>query len=300
MMRGPTGSSPRPRLRKAVAALEDVQFRWLFASNVAFFFAMNGQMIVRSWLTYELTDSKLALGAVSLAVALGMFLISPFGGVIADRLERRRVIVVGQAVLVLNEIVILGLLIADLLVFWHLLAAAAVMGCVFPFIMPARQAIVVNIVGKRGLVNAMALSMGAMNASRVVAPALAGFLIGPIGIVGAYIVGVVIYVVGLLCMLRIRRSPPPLRAEPTSILHDLIEGFRFIAHSRLVLVLLIFGLVPMFLAMPFQTLLVVFAKDIWNVGSTGFGWLQAAAGVGGMVGSIYLRCSERRASSCSA
>src|SRR5690349_24100832 len=83
--------------RASIVSLEHRQFRWIFWSNLAFFFAMNGQMLVRSKLTYDLTDSAVALGLVNLAVSLPMLIISPFGGVVADRFERKQLIIAGQA-----------------------------------------------------------------------------------------------------------------------------------------------------------------------------------------------------------
>ena len=162
---------------------------------------MSGQGIVRAWLAFELTGSELALGLVSFTVAVPMLLIAPIGGVMSDRLERRNVIAAGQALVLVSELGVLALLATGNLAFWHLLVAAGVMGCVFPFIMPARQALVVNIVGKRGLPNAMALSMAGVNVTRVAGPALAGFLIGPLGSSGTYTVGVALYGVALLTML---------------------------------------------------------------------------------------------------
>ena len=274
--------------RDTLSALRNPQFRWLFSSNIAFFMAMSAQMLVRGWLAWELTDSELALGSVSFAVAVPMLVIAPFGGVISDRVERRNLIVAGQATLIAGELGVLTLLIMGLLEFWHLLVLAALMGCAFPFIMPARQAIVVNVVGKEGLANAMAIGMAGMNTTRVLGPALAGYLLWLVGVEGAYAVSVGLYVVALLCMLGVHRSPPHPQARDQSILKSLGEGGRFIVNQRLVLVLLFFGLVPMFLAMPFQTLLVVFADEIWQVGARGLGWLSAIAGVGGVVGSMYV------------
>jgi MFS family permease len=140
-----------------------MQCRWMYASNIAFFFAMNGQFVVRSYLAFKLTGSAFSLGLVNLAVAIPMLFISPFGGVVADRVEKKRLIMTGQALLLANELVVLVLLLAGLLEFWHLLLVVFAMGCLFPFIMPARQAIVANIVGRQGLGNAMALQMGGMN-----------------------------------------------------------------------------------------------------------------------------------------
>ncbi len=296
-MRAPGWSSEPGGRPDPLASLRLGQFRWLFGSNMAFFQAMSGQMLVRGWLAWELTDSELALGSVSFAVAVPMLVIAPFGGAISDRIERRNLIVAGQATLILGELSILALLVTGLLQFWHLLVLATLMGCAFPFIMPARQAIVVSVVGKEGLPNAMALNMAGMNATRVLGPGMAGYLLWILGIEGAYAVSVGLYAIALLCMLAVDRSPPSAGARDLSILGAMAEGGRYILDHRLVLVLLFFGLVPMFLAMPFQTLLVVFADDIWHVGARGLGWLSATAGVGGVIGSVYVAwnsASERR------
>lgn len=271
-----------------MSSLRHPQFRWLFSSNMAFFMAMNAQMLVRGWLAWELTNSELALGSVSFAVAVPMMVIAPFGGAISDRVERRNLIVAGQATLICGEAAILTLLATGLLQFWHLLVLATLMGCAFPFIMPARQAIVVTVVGKDGLANAMALNMAGMNSTRVLGPAMAGYLLYLLGIERTYAVSVGLYAVALLCMLAVHHSPPHAQARDLSILGAMAEGGRYILDHRLVLLLLFFGLVPMFLAMPFQTLLVVFADDIWHVGARGLGWLSATAGVGGVVGSMWV------------
>lgn len=280
--------APRPGFRAALAALENTQFRWLFASNIAFFLSMQGQMLVRSMIAYELTGSPLALGMINFAVAIPMMLVSPFGGVIADRLERRRIVITGQGALIASEVTILSLLATGNLELWHLIATAALMGSIFPFTMPARQALVVNVIGKTRLQNAMALSMGGMNATRIIGPAAAGLLVPVVGLTGAFAVGVVLYGVALSCMLGVRPQPPARRLEQASILSDLGEGAGYVRAHRLVFVLLFFGILPMFLAMPFQTLLVVFTEDVWSVGAQGLGVLHAAGGVGGLIGSTYL------------
>jgi len=270
------------------ASLKHQQFRWLYASNIAFFFAMNGQFVVRSYLAFKLTDSELALGLINLAVAIPMLVISPFGGVIADRMEKRRLIIGGQSVLVLSELAILALLLTDRLEFWHMMAVVFLMGGIFPFIMPARQAIVVSIVGRQGLANAMALQMGGMNAARVVGPVMAGFIISILNVEAVYIVAVVIYSVALLAMTRVSQSPPVEGAGSKPVLQDLVAGMRYVAKDPPVRILMMLSIVPMLLAMPFQSLLVVFAEDVWDTGSRGLGFLQAFAGIGGIMGSFYV------------
>lgn len=270
------------------ASLRNQQFRWLYISNTAFFFAMMGQFVVRSYLAYDMTGSALALGLVNFAVAIPMLVISPFGGVIADRLERRNLIIAGQLVLVSNEGVVLALLVTGALEFWHLLVVTFIIGSVFPFIMPARQAIVVNIVGKHGLTNAIALQMGGMNASRVIAPAMAGFLIWLLNINWTYFVAIALYGVALGSMLRVNRMHAAPDVHRKSMLSDIAYGVRYVRDDPPVRSLLLLGIVPTLLAMPFQSLLAVFAEDVWDVGSLGLGLLNAAAGLGGVAGSFYV------------
>ena len=279
--------APARGLRAAVSALENREYRWLFASNMLFFLAMGGQGIVRAWIAFELTDSELALGIVSFTVAVPMLLVAPVGGALSDRFERRNMIAFGQAFVVASELVMLTLLLTDSLQFWHLVTAAFGMGCVFPFIMPARQALVANIVGRRALPNAMALGMAGMNLTRVLGPALAGFLIGPLGAKGTYMVGVALYALALAATLFVKRHPLEQRST-VPILTNIVEGARYVGQNRLVLILIFFGLVPMFLAMPFQSLMVVFAEKVWHVGPVGLGLLSAAAGIGGVAGSFYV------------
>jgi MFS family permease len=275
--------------RTGTTALRHWQFRWVLLSNASFFFAMNGQFVVRSYLAFKLTDSALALGLVNLAVSIPMLVISPFGGVIADRVEKKRLIMGGQLALLLNELVVLTLLMTGLLAFWHLLVVAFIMGCVFPFSMPARQAAVVNIVGRQDLANAMALNMGAMNTSRVVGPVTAGLVIALVGMRWMYLVAVIMYLTAFLTMSRIEKQPPAEGAGKNSVLGDLAEGFRYVRNDPPVRILLLLSMVPILLAMPFQALLVVFAEDVWHVsGGEGLGLLQAAAGLGGICGSVIV------------
>jgi MFS family permease len=270
------------------APLSNPSFRWLFASNLAFFFAMGSQTVVRAWLAFDLTGSEFALGMTMLAAAVPMFFMAPIGGVVADRWERRNLIMAGQATGFASQAVILILILTDTLVFWHLIASAVVMGSIFPFIMPARQAIVVNVVGREGLPSALGLSMAGMNATRIVGPAAGGLLISVGGVGTAYSLGVALFGVSFLFMLLVERSRPLSREVPQTMTRGIQEGFRYMIDHRMILVLMGFGLIPMFLTMPFQNLMVVFSEKVWNTGAIGLGILSAAGGLGGMVGSFWV------------
>jgi predicted MFS family arabinose efflux permease len=289
-MHGETPTAPVTAATPLAASpLDNPQFRWLLASNLSFFLALHGQGVVRAWLAYELTGSKLALGQIAAAVALPMLLIAPLGGVIADRVERRRLILFGQAAVFTVELALLLLLWSGRLAFWHLLCGTFVIGVSFPMSMPARQAIVAQLVARERLTSAMAIGSGVFNASRVLGPLLSGVLIDVVRVRGAYTVGTALYLLAMLTLLGVSRSRAerkPGRSAPLA--HDMAEGVRYLASQRLVLVLLGFGLVPMLLAMPVQQLMVVFAQEVFHVGSSGFGVLQAVAGVGGVAGAIWV------------
>jgi MFS family permease len=268
--------------------LRDGVYRWLFASNTAFFLAMQSQALVRGFLAFRLTGSEFALGGVSFAVAVPMLVVSPLGGVLADRVDRQRLILAAQTLVLLSESTVLSLYATGRLEFWHLLASALVMGCVFPLIMPARQAIVANLVGRERLASAIALNMTGINTARVVGPALGGVLIVGDDVSLAYAVGIAVYGAALLCMLKVGAARPQEGARDLPPWSNLVQGFDYLAANRLVLLLLLFGLVPMFLALPFQHLLPAFAARVWGVGSNGLGALSAMVGLGGVVGSLFV------------
>lgn len=265
-----------------------VPYRWLLTSNVAFYLAMQSQALVRGFLAFQLTGSEFALGGVAFAVAAPMLLVSPIGGVLADRVDRRRVIMAAQVLVLVAESTVLALYVSGRLAYWHLIVAGLLIGSVFPLMMPARQAIVANLVGREGLASAVALNVTGMNTSRVVGPALGGLLIVGNDVRIAYAVGIATYAAALLCMFKIAPARPPEAARARSLWSNLVAGFAYLARNRLILLLLLFGLLPMFLAMPFQQLLPAFAEKVWNVGSNGLGLLSAVVGLGGVAGSLLV------------
>jgi MFS family permease len=284
------GAMPAVGWRGALASLENRQFRWLWSGNVAFFFAMQSMsMVLRTSLTYTLTNGDpLKIGWVTFTVAIPMVVLAPVGGVFADRIDRRRLIMTCQAILLTSESVTCLLFALDALQFWHLIALGAVIGTMFALMMPARQAIVVNVVGRAQLGNAMALNMTGMNVTRVVGPAAAGVAMSAVGIVPTYTIGLGLYALALFAMTRLEPALPPPGAGRPPVLRSIVEGFHYLGGNRMVLLLIIFGAGPMLLMMPFQPLLVVFANDVWHVGYAGLGSLNAAAGIGGMAGAFLV------------
>lgn len=246
-------------------------------------------MLTRTILAWDLTGSAQSLAYINLIVAGPMIFASMIGGAITDRVERRQLVIIGQCLITANEMFILGLLLLGKLEFWHLLCTAFVAGCAFPFIMPARMAITVNVVGPDRIQSAMAISSGAMNLSRVAGPALAGLIIAQYSVVAAYAISTLLYGAAIICMLFVKRNTavqPEGGKKP--LLADIAYGFQYIKRNNPVMVCLFFGLVPMFLAMPFQNLLVMLVEQSWQTGERGLGILMGAGGVGGVLGSIWI------------
>jgi MFS transporter, DHA1 family, staphyloferrin A biosynthesis exporter len=250
---------------------------------------MQGQMLTRTIIAWDLTGQATSLAYINLVVALPMIVASVVGGAITDRVERRQLVIIGQCLIAANEIFILSLLLTDRLEFWHLLCTAFVAGCAFPFIMPARMAITVNAVGPQRLQSAMAFGAGAMNLSRVIGPAIMGVIIAQYSVTAAYFLSVTLYSCAILCMFGVKRSRSSDADSVTKpLMQDITQGFSYIRTNRPVLICLLFGLIPMFIAMPFQNLLVMLAEQAWQVGESGVGTLMAVGGIGGVLGAVWI------------
>ena len=275
--------------QSAIEVFSLPQFRWLFLGNFAFFFSMQGQMLTRSLLAWELTGEATALAYINLVVAIPLVIASLFGGAITDRVERRSLIIFGQSFIVANELFILVLLITGRLEFWHMLCTAFIAGCAFPFIMPARMAITMKVVGPLRLQRAMAYQAGSMNLNRILGPAAMGVIIAQYDFGAAYLLSITLYLCAIAFMLGIEKNYSNEKiTEKKPLLADIGYGFKYILEHRPVLICLLFGLVPMFLVMPFQNILVVLAEEAWQAEETGMGILMATMGLGGMLGAVWI------------
>jgi MFS family permease len=299
-MRGPTQADtqlpagiPASGWRATFASLSIPQYALYFSGMVAFFFGMNMMIVLRGYLVYDITNSELALAMIMLSVALPMLVMAPIGGVIADRVDKRALMIWAQIAVTVLNLVNTVLIIAGVIEFWHLLVLSTLSGMAFSFNMPARQAAVPTLVPRELLMNGMSLATSAMNATRILAPAVGGLLIAPIGVGGGFAVLTGMYALAVVFSFGLPKMPAEKRDAKVTFFSDFRGGFSFIRGNRLVLGLLLLGTVPMIFSMPYQTLLPVFAEDVWHVGSTGLGVLQAMSGVGGLIGGLLVANMDR-------
>lgn len=282
-------ASSHGRLGHTFSSLSERDFAWYFAGNVAFFMAMQMNFVLRGYLAFELTDAASALGYISLTVALPMLFVAPIGGVISDWFNKRTLLIIGQIVITGVNVWITVLIFMDAIAFWHLLVAAVGTGAVISVVMPARQAIVPQLVPQHKLMNAISLQMSGQNLTRIVGPALGAVLIAPFGVGFSYAVTVALFVVGVASMIplpSVGMVSTHSSDTPHNFFDDLSQGFRFVAGSPLFRLLLITALTLPLFAFPVQQVLPVFASDVFEWGPLGLGILAAAGGVGGLIGTL--------------
>lgn len=271
-------------------ALKNIPYRWLLASNAAFFLVLHGQMLTRSVLAWQLTADEMAIAWINLAFAIPMIAIAFPGGVLGDRLNRIALTKFCQIFLFLNELVIFSLLFMGILELWHLVLSCVFAGFLFPVVLPTRTAIVFNLVGNESLGSATALNMTTLNVSRVIGPALMGWLIADYGMTVTYFVASALFFLGWAFLLPIHQSNAPVHARPedSSVIKDIAEGIRYVRDNKPILLALIFGMLPMTLSIPMHSILVLFTETIWHVGERGLGLAMSIAGMGGTLGAILI------------
>ena len=275
--------------RRTFSALENPHYRMLWIGMLFSFMSMQMHLIARGLLAFRLEGTAASLGYVTIAWGIPLLFFSLFGGVVADRAEKRDMLIWSQATLGATVLVIAVLVHADVIDLWHLIAVGVVQGTVFAFNIPSRQALIPQLVGERDLLNAIALNSAAMNITRILGPALAGGMIALpfFGFRGAYYLMAFFYLIVILTLLRIPRTGPALR-EKGSMLSQIAGGLRYIRGSRVLLALLALAFVPIVLGAPYFVLLPVFAEDVFDVGAAGLGVMGVAAGVGAVAGSLAI------------
>ena len=273
-------------------ALHYREFRLIWLGQCGTGMATWMDQVARGWLMYQLTDSALQLGLVRLIQAVPFLLMSPIAGIFADRYDRKTQLIVAQVVDGLLYLVLGALIFAGLVAPWHVYATALGTAIVQTFQQPARQSLVSDSVPLGHLTNAIGLNSIAFNVSRSLGPALAGGLIAGWGTGAAYIAQSGLYAAATGWTLRLQsgthREEGTGRAHSRSFLGSNAEAWRFIAGSEIVRTGILVSMLASFLAMPFATLLPVFARDILEAGPSGQGFLLTAMGIGALVSAVLI------------
>jgi MFS family permease len=280
------------------ASLANRGFRWLWSGSLASSFAMNMQIVARGWLIYDLTRSPVDLAWVTMSFTLPQVLFSLWGGVLADRMDKRRVIAVAHGMSVIATLWFATIVITDRVVFWDFITFGVWSGTILALSMPARQAYAPELVGEKLIFNAMALNTASWNLSRTLGPTLAGILIALVAhgdTSSTFGVGIVFYIIAALYAVSVLsvlmvNQPGVVRArhDGQSAISDIAEGLRYVRRHPPVFGLIALSLMPFLFGMPINTLLPAFNHDVLLGGPDGLGYLLGSMGAGAIVGSLMM------------
>lgn len=283
--------------RDIYTALRVPDFRWLWIGSLASSFAMNMQIIARGWLVYDLTASAMDLAWVTLSFMLPQVVFSLWGGVAADRFRKKRIIVMAQALNCVATVLMAVIILAEKITFWDFIWFGVFNGTVLAMSMPARQAFVPELIPERLIFTAMALNTTSWNLSRILGPALAGFLIAWVAAGDTsshYGVGIVflmiaaLYFTSAVTMLLIEQNGNIKEPDDKSPLHDVVDGLKYVWANPPVFGLILLSIVPFLFGMPLNTLLPAFNEDVLGGGPDDLGLLMSSMGVGAILGSLML------------
>ncbi|MCI0796122.1 MAG: MFS transporter [Chloroflexi bacterium] len=277
---------PTAAWRQTFSSLSNHNFLFLWLGMLALMAGMQMQMLARSYLVFDLTGSAALLGIVNAGMAIPILGLSLFGGAFADRIDRKRIIQMGQAGSMVISLAVALIIISGNITWQFLFVASIVQGAMFSFMMPARQAIIPQLVGKEKLSNAMALNAAAMSSMTLIAPGIAGVLYAFAGPHNVYFVisalaGISFIFTSFIPKTGAGKSKGPMTKE-------IIAGLVYIRNSHMVLVLLVMGLATTLFAMPFRMLLPVFVVDVYHLGPESMGLLTAVMGGGSLVGALFI------------
>ena len=283
--------------RDIYSTLSVRNFRWLWIGSLSSSFAMNMQIIARGWLVYALTSSATDLAWVTLSFMLPSVVFSLYGGVLADRLPKRGVIIIAQSMNCVATLLMALIIFRGEVSFWDFIWFGFFNGSVLALSMPARQAFVPELIQEKLIFTAMALNTTGWNLSRIIGPAFAGLLIAfladgdktstyGVGIV--YLVVASLYFLSAVVMLAIDAQGNPQRTDNSDPISDIREGLLYVLERPNVFALIVLSIIPFLFGMPLNTFLPAFNEDILGGHADDLGYLISAMGMGAILGSLLM------------
>jgi MFS family permease len=269
-------------------ALRHPNYRFWFAGQSVSLIGTWMQMVAQQWVVYEMTGSKFLLGAVAFAGSLPIFFLMLPAGVLADRVPRRSILLYTQTASMILAFLLMFLLAAGWLEVWHVFVLAALLGVVTSVDAPARQAFTIEIIEERGdLPNAIALNATMFNLARVIGPAAAGLILAAWGAVWCFGVNGASFL-AVLAGLLLMRIPPAVKTADEEPIRQVRDGVRYAFGHPVILPLILITVITGVFAFSFSTLLPAFAVEVLHQGETALGLLNAAVGVGALLGSLFM------------
>ena len=277
-----------PTRRGPFRAFRNANYVRLWASNALMYTSRWMLMILLAWLTLEMTDAPWLVALVGFFSMIPTLVLGLLGGIMADRVNRYRLLVITQAVSVAAGMLMTLMLVSGAVQVWHGYSLAAITGICWALSFPARRAILYDLLGSAELTNAIALDTVGMNVSRMIGPALAGVLIGAIGVSAGFMVMVGTNALGLLLIGLLRVPPQQEIRQQQSVLRNLMEGFAYVKTDPIIMTVIWITLIINLLLFSYTTMVPILARDVLHVDPALMGALQAGEGLGALVGSMLI------------
>ena len=298
-MTGPATAAPGRRLPSGLQVFRHRNFRLFYFGQLVSLTGTWMQAVAQDWLVLQLTNSPVSLGLVAAAQFLPVMVLGLFGGLAADALPKRRALLGTQSAAMCLALVLGTLVVLGHVQVWQVMVMAFLLGIINAFDMPIRQSFVVEMVGRQDVGPAVALNSAAFNAARIVGPAIAGLLIGFIGLAPLFLLNALSYLLPITGYLRMDVSQliPVVRAHVDrtvgAVFGSLAEGLRYIRATPMVLLCIVMIGMVSAIALNFPVLGPLVARDILGGGAETYGFLMAAAGVGSLISALMLAFGGR-------
>ena len=285
---GRAGSRSRFGLSRTFAALQHRNYRLFFAGQLVSLIGTWMQNVAQAWLVYALTNSPFKLGVVSFCAGVPVLVFSLWAGVFADRMPKRRLLLLTQTCMMTLAFLLAADMFLGTIAWWHIAVLAFLLGTANAFDAPARQAFVVEMVGRKELTNAIALNSAMFNSARIIGPALAGVMLAAVGTAWCFVLNGLSFlaVIAGLALMKVR---PYVGAPSTeSPVRQMREGVSYIWHHPTVRPLIMLVAVSNLFSLGYLALLPAFAQDVLHAGTVGYGFMSTAIGVGALAGALII------------
>jgi predicted MFS family arabinose efflux permease len=269
-------------------ALNHADFRLFFTAQLISQVGTWMQSVAQSWFVLQLTDSPLLLGLIGTLQFAPMLLFSVVSGAIADRLNKRRLLVATQLALAGQAFTLAALVGTGHAQYWHVAVLAVLAGFANTVDNPARQSYVVEMVGRTAMANAVALNSAAFNGARIIGPALGGLVIARFGVLPAFVINGMSFLAMVVALARIKAEGHPVSERGTTMREEIVEGLRYALRSPDIRLILAVLLVVSLWVFNFSIYVPLLARTVLGEGAEGFGFLMAAVGVGAVAGALTL------------
>jgi MFS family permease len=271
-----------------VRSLKHRNFQLFFSGQMISLVGTWMDNIAEAWLVYRLTGSSLLLGTVAFAGQIPIFLLGPIGGLVADRFDRRSIVVATQVSSMILASILSFLTLTKRVTVGEVILLAVLMGVVNAFDVPARQSFLVEMVGREDLMNAIALNSSMFNSARVIGPSVAGILVASIGEGWCFFANAVSYIAVIAGLLMMRVPKSSFEKHDASPLEHIAEGFRFVRHTAPIRALLTLTALVSIVALPYSVLMPIFAARVLHGNARTLGVLMGATGIGALMGALAL------------